>query len=263
MAAGYHHLQEGVKGYWVELHRFYLRCPGQCKPCSCSKLQDSCECPSYVDLWSEYVDHLVATGQLVRARRRTIRAAELSGGELERWLPGWFAWALQLGKSAQQLELCKGPDRRVQLFDRAKLDEIKLTGSKLETKNKAIDSVVVANKGGMEYTAGRVHRFLKHIPPGYEEDLSYDEQEQDQELAQIAFVDWYRPASKSPQGSGNGLTAAALDPKTGLPVVKRTTGADPLGNFWCCHHFEHGKFGLAAAPSRRGDLVILSRNTIL
>lgn len=241
-------IKRDLEGVWVELHQFYLRWPEKCKSCECEE-DSACSCPDYLALWLEYVNQ-------DRKGRRITNAGSMSRSDIAKLLPGWYAWSQAQHKMPQQQQVCRGPNTAVELFDRCALGSVTLAGSKQEEKPKAKNSIVAIQKAGGGYDAGRVRRFFRHIPPGH--DLTYTALEDEPFLSQIAVIDWFEPAARSRPENAK-LTRDYRDQLTGIPVVRRKHTQDSAGNFWCCHQLVRCKFGLAAHPKRKGDMMLLSR----
>lgn len=235
-----HQVSKAFRGALQQLHLFYLRWPDRCRPCDCSA--EECGCHDYRQLWDRYLVDQGILGSLSKER-----IAEL--------LLEWPKWAEGAGISDAEQMLCYGPDARVQAYDRATLGPVQVSSSRQEQQTKAKNSIVAFETGDGGFHVGRVRRFLRHTPPGY--DFSWEANVNE---ALIADVDWYATAVKG-RPANAALDSAGLDKYTGLPVVKRSHVDDRDGNYWRCDLLVQSKFGLAQHPLRQGDMFLLTRST--
>ena len=102
------------------------------------------------------------------------------------------------------------------------LGGVRISASRLEEHEEAKNSIVVIKKDGAQggFEVGRVRRFLRVCPPGYEWVDS-------EHGALVADVDRYTAAAKGRPAIAQ-LDGAGLDKHIGLPVVKRSHVDDPM-----------------------------------
>ena len=143
-----------------------------------------------------------------------------------------------------QVDLCYGPVGRAEVFDRARVGEVRFADTRLEASQTAKDSVVLL-KHDDELCAGRVQAVLSHSAPG-----SPSGQEH---TLNLSYVQWYPfvPSDQDP-----------MDAALGCPIFGRTLiENDPTGNMClveqllpcrlaCLPYKQHGS---------RNQVVILSR----
>lgn len=214
------------KSYQTELHLYYYHFPALCKACLCNST--TCSCPSYTGLFDKFLQ------DTARAPARGHSKAQILD-----LLPHWQKWAKQQQAlnqlTAHQAEVCRGPHRRVRIYDRALIGTATLAGSILEKAKKARDSVVLTREAG-HLRAGRVRRFLTHSPPGVGPDADLE--------AIIADVQWHGKVPDSNAAAKR--SSKALD----APIFKSCFVEDKRGNFWPVDKL--APCSLVAAPHKSG-----------
>ena len=204
--------------HWqAELHLFYVQFPELCQACTC--------CGQYDQLWQRFMRE------------------EVSGSVTKQHLPvlleQWYRWGQQVPEFCQQArQLCSGPLKTVEVFDRATIQGIRFSTTKTENKKKARESVVLMSDNNKLW-AGRVRFFLSHEPPGVSNGSEVS----------IAHVHWYThlPASD------------AMSPALGCPVFKASYKDDTGGNMWPVEKLAPCQFSAVYHKTRKECVVILSR----
>ena len=93
--------------------------------------------------------------------------------------------------------------------------------------------VVICTREG-KYEAGRIQRFIEHMPPGSADGS---------DPARIAEVRWF----KSPRARST-LTPQRMDKNLDCIVVLQSTLDDPQGNYWLCDDLVPCNVGVAPHP---------------
>ena len=152
----------------------------------------------------------------------------------------WHDWAFSKHQqgllTVPQVEVCSGPARGADVFDRVVVGSTSFACTRLEESKKAKDSVVLLRDDG-NICARRVQAFLSHTPPGAAGGVGV----QDDDI-NLAYVHWYAfvPDDQPP-----------VDPVLGCPVFgARLVDKDLRGNMCLVEKLLPHKF--AALPFQHG-----------
>ncbi|DBA78705.1 TPA: hypothetical protein ACH3X1_008618 [Trebouxia sp. C0004] len=153
----------------------------------------------------------------------------------------WYAWGQRqpdLFRIARQL--CSGPLKSGQVFDRATIQGIRFSTTKSEGKKKARESVVLMSDDD-KFWAGRVRFFLTHTPPGFR--ASSDTE------VYIAHVHRYNHLPER----------EAMSVALGCPVFKASYMDDSRGNMWPVEKLAPCQLAAVNHKTRKDCVVILGR----
>ena len=223
----------------AELHKFYVKFPEFCRSCACPEPapgQPRCHCPSYAQLWQQFQDEQPVPRELRQIAKRDMPAL----------LAEWHTWALQQPAfTRHQQDVCYGPILHLRVYHRAQIDGTIFASAAIEGVGKKARDSIVLMRDGAEGTlwAGRVKTFISHRPPGCEA-IEANE-------ANIADIAWFN------QVPGNDPNHNL--PSIGCPAFKSSIFKDPTGNFWPVERLGTCKVAAVPHPTRRNQLVILSR----
>lgn len=201
--------------YWLQLqlHKYYLNFYEE-----------------YKGLWARYLAD----------ERASVDAVSKSAVSMRALLEGWPAWSLRTACSEDEQKLARGPYGWVRPFDRAKINGISFTVSRLQRSTVAKNDIVAIVTPDHGVQVGKVTAFLQHVPVGVSPPIPTEEMEK------LAQVEWFAAA---PEGQ-----AFSTDKELPGPCVAMRTADDPTGNLWQCEGLLPINIGLSPKVNRDGSV---------
>ncbi len=196
----------------LQLHKYYLNFYEQ-----------------YKGLWARYLAD----------KGKSVDAVSNSASSMKTLLEGWPAWSLEAACSEEEQKLARGPHGWIKPFDRAKINGIPFTVSRLQRFTVAKNDIVAIVTPDHGVQVGKVTAFMQHIPVGVSPPIAAEEMEK------LARVEWFAAA---PEGQ-----AFSADRELPGPCVAMRTADDPTGNLWQCEGLLPINIGLSPKVNRDGS----------